>query len=220
MDEKKKILENIYNTYLLKEIREVLGLSEDYHLINILKSLSLQIGEIINYNELSQLSGYNYYDLRKYLNILEKTYICGFIKPFFSNKRTELVKNPKVYFYDLGFRNVCIDNFSEERTDIGNIYENFIYSELIKKEKNIKFWNTKSKAEVDFIIEKEGKIIPIEIKSNIASEKITKSYASFIEKYKPKGGYFLSLQFEGKNKMKDPNIKFFPFVKFIAKKVI
>jgi len=219
-EEKKKVLENIFNTYLLKEIKEILGLSENYHLINLLKSLSLQIGNIIDYNELSQLTGYSYYDLRKYLNILEKTYICSLIKPFFTNKRTELVKNPKVYFFDPGFRNICIDNFVEERADIGNLYENFIFSELIKKNKKIKFWNTKSKAEVDFILEEKGKLIPIEIKTNINKVNITKSFNSFIKKYKPNQGYFLSLGFEGKRKIDNCKIEFLPFIKFSCKKEI
>lgn len=215
-EEKKKVLENIFNTYLLKEIREILDLSEDYHLINLLKALSLQIGNIINYNEISKLTGYSYYELKKYLNILEKTYICNLIKPFFTNKRTEIVKNPKIYFFDTGFRNICIDNFSKERSDMGNLYENFIFSELIKKNEKLKFWNTKSNAEVDFVIEREGKIIPIEIKSKINEKKITKSYRSFIDKYKSKEGYFLSLEFEGKKKIKESNVNFLPLVKFIG----
>lgn len=215
-EEKKKVLENIFNIYLLKEIKEILDLSEDYHLITLLKALSLQIGNIVNYDELTRLTGYAYYDLKKYLNILEKTYISSLIKPFFTNKRTELVKNPKVYFFDMGFRNICIDNFSEERSDIGSLYENFIFSELIKKNEKVKFWNTKSNAEVDFIIEKQ-RIIPIEVKININKTQITKSFSSFIKKYRPKEGYFLSLNFEGKIKIDNCRIDFLPFVKFSAK---
>lgn len=215
IEEKNKVLENIFNTYLLKEIKEILNLSNDYQLINLLKALSLQIGNIINYNELASLTGFQYLELKKYLNILEKTYICSLIKPFYTNKRTELVKSPKVYFFDFGFRNICIDNFSHERSDKGNLYENFIFSELIKKDIKTKYWNTKSKAEVDFIIEKKGKIIPIEIKSIIKEDKITKSFDSFIEKYKPGKGYFLSLDFEYKKKIKGNLINFMPFVKFV-----
>jgi len=218
--EKEKILGGIFNTYLLKEIREIFDLSEDFHLISLLKALSLQTGNIINFNELSQLTGFSYFDLKKYLNILEKTFICSLTKPFFSNKRTELVKNPKTYFFDTGFRNICIDNFNKERSDMGSLYENFIFSELIKKNKNPKFWNTKSNAEVDFVLEKQTKLIPIEIKTNIKEAKITKSFNSFIKKYKPAKGYFLSLNFEGTKKTGNCKISFLPFVKFSAKKEI
>ena len=213
-EEKKTVLKNIYNTYLLKEIKEILDLSEDFRLIKLLKSLSLQIGNILNYNELSSLTGFSYNDLKKYLNILEKTYICSLIRPFYTNKRVELVKSPKIFFFDSGFRNICIDNFSQERSDLGSLYENYIFSELIKENIFPKYWRTKSKAEVDFIIEKENKVTPIEIKSNLKQPKLTKSFHSFLEKYNPKKSYILSSDFEGSKKLKNYKITFLPFSKF------
>ena len=216
-EEKQKVLEGIYNTYFLKEIKEILELSENSKLINLLKALSLQIGNIANYNELSKITGFSYSDIKKHLNILEKTYVCELIEPFHTNKRTELIKNPKIYFFDLGFRNICIDNFTEERSDKGVLYENFIFSEIIKKNINLKFWNTKSKAEVDFIIERQNKIIPIEIKSLIKETKIPRSFNSFLEQYKPKKGYILSLDFEDRKTIGKTKIEFLPFVKFTGK---
>jgi len=217
IEEKEKILENIYSTYLLKEIKEILDLSGDDELIKLLKALSLQIGNIINYNELSAVSGFAYGDLKKYLNILAKTYICSQIKPYYTNKRTELVKTPKIYFFDTGFRNGCIDNFNKERTDRGNLYENFIFSELVKQNITPKYWRTKSQAEVDFVIEKNSILVPIEIKSLLKNTKMTKSFSSFLKKYKSKKGYVLSLDFEGRRKMDSSRIDFWPFVRFIKK---
>jgi len=215
IDEKQTILKNIYNTYLLKEIREILELSNDYKLINLIKALSLQTGNIINYNGLSTITGFSYRELKNYLNILEKTFICSQIKPFYTNKRTELVKSPKIYFYDLGFRNVSIDNFSRERTDIGSMYENFIFSELVKNDIFPKYWHTKSGAEIDFIIEKENMIIPVEVKTTISKETLTKPFYAFVEKYKPKKGYIASLSFESKKKINGCEITFIPLLKLI-----
>ncbi|MBI3035165.1 ATP-binding protein [Candidatus Woesearchaeota archaeon] len=214
-EEKQTILKNIYNTYLLKEIREILALSGDYKLINLIKSLSLQIGGIINYNELSTITGYPYKELKNSLNILEKTFICSQIKTFHTNKRTELVKSPKIYFYDLGFRNISFDNFSSERADMGRMYENFIFSEFVKNDFLPKYWHTKSGAEIDFILEKSNKIIPIEVKSTLSKETLTKSFYAFVEKYKPKGGYIASLDFEGKKRINGCDIIFTPLLKLI-----
>lgn len=220
-ENKKKILEGIYSTFLLKEIREILELSDDEKLTKLIKALSLQIGNLIEYNELSQLTGFSNNDLKKYLNILDKTFISTELKPFFSNKRTELIKTPKTYFYDLGFRNICIDNFSEERSDMGAILENFIFNELIKKkQKQIKFWRTKSKAEVDFILEKESKLIPIEIKRHLSRGEIPLSFRSFLEKYSPKKAYILSKDFELIKKEKETKIYFLPFIRFISQKTL
>lgn len=218
VEEKKKVLEGIFNTYLLKEIREILDLSDDDRLLKLLSALSLQIGNIINYNELSSLTEFSYHELRKYLNILDKTYVSSLVKPFYTNKRLELAKSPKVYFFDLGFRNICIDNFSSDRTDKGSLYENFIFSELVKKGIKVKYWNTKSKAEVDFVVEKRNKLIPIEIKSMVKEAKLPKAFNSFVKKYGPEKGYVLSLDFEGKKRVKNSKISFLPFVKFVGSK--
>ena len=165
----------------------------------------MQIGNIINYNELSNITGFNYKDLLNHINIIEKTFICIRSQPFHTNKRIELVKAPKMFFLDNGFRNIVIKNFQtiKKRTDKGSLYENFVATELLKKGLDIKYWRTKSKAEVDFIVEKKAKIIPIEVKSNLKKPKLTKSFLSFIDKYKPEKGLILSEElFKEKGKTK------------------
>ncbi|PIT96655.1 hypothetical protein COT82_02045, partial [Candidatus Campbellbacteria bacterium CG10_big_fil_rev_8_21_14_0_10_35_52] len=111
IETKKELLKNIYNTYFLREVRDILGLIDDYKLGVFIKGLALQTGNLIEYNELSNLTGYSYSSVKKYLNFLEKTYICKLVRPFFKNKRTEIVKNPKVYFIDTGIRNTVINDF-------------------------------------------------------------------------------------------------------------
>ncbi len=205
------------NTYFLREIKEVLGLKEDFRLLKLIKALSLQIGNLVNYTELSSLSEFSYSDVKSYLNILEKTFSCSLISPFQSNKRTELGKNPKVYFFDLGFRNTIIDNFSHERADIGVMYENFIFSELVKHNFSPKYWRTKSKAEVDFVLEKDQKTVPIEVKSTLSAKNLTRSFQSFLEKYRPPVGFISSSYFEDEVKLGSTNIQFVPHVKLLSK---
>lgn len=185
--EREIVLKNIYNTYLLKEIREILGIQEDHKIIKLSQALALQIGNIVNYNELSEITGLQHNDLLENLNILEKTFISIRSMPYHTNKRTELVKSPKIFFLDNGFRNIIIKNLQliKDRQDKGLLYENFAASEIIKSETDLKYWRTKSKAEVDFVVEKDGKIIPIEIKSELKSPRLTKSYMSFLNKYNP-----------------------------------
>jgi len=217
-DQRKKVLDSILNTYLLKEIREILDLSEDYRLMNLMKALSLQIGNILNYNEISKITGFSYLDLKKYLNILEKTFVIKQIRPYFTNKRTEIVKAPKIYFYDLGFRNAIINNFERERAEKGSIYENFVFSELVIRGVEPRYWNTKSNAEVDFILEKKGRLIPLEVKLNLTGKRLTKSFRSFLEKYPSEKGYFLSKSFSGTLIEKNTSIDFLPVV-FVEKLV-
>ncbi len=193
-EEKETVLKNIYNTYFLKEIKEILNLPEDYKLSRLINALSLQIGNIINYNELSSITGFKHKDLLNYMNILEKTFICLRSRPFYKNKRTEIVKAPKIFFLDNGFRNIVIKNLEtiKNRQDKGLLYENFVASEIAKKDIDVRYWRSKAKAEMDFVVEKEGKIIPIEVKSDLINPKSTKSFLSFINKYKPEKKLILS----------------------------
>ncbi len=167
-EHKKEILRNIYNTYFLREVRDILGLIDDYKLGNLIKGLALQIGSLIEYEELSRMSGFSYPSLKKYLNFLEKTFICVFARPFFKNKRTEIVKNPKVYFFDTGLRNAIADDFRklDERTDKGALSENGLAAAFVKNEYKFNFWRDKKKNEIDFVLSLGGgKEIAVESKS-------------------------------------------------------
>lgn len=214
-EEKYKILESIANKYLLKDIQGTLRLKTDDELWRLEKFLAAQIGAMVKFEELSNVSGLAFKDLKSHLNILEKTYIASFISPFFRNRRTELTKNPKVYFFDLGIRNFALNDFRrlDNRNDYGAIAENYAYNALARHyyPAPIRYWRTKSKAEVDFVLEKEQSIIPFEIK--YSSKRIVgKSLYSFINKFNPPKAVIFTKDFAGEEKIGKTNLKFIPLV--------
>jgi predicted AAA+ superfamily ATPase len=139
--------------------------------------------------------------------VFEKAFLTKSITPFFTNKRLEIVKNPEIFFLDMGLRNVIIKNFSnlEDRIDKGAMLENFLFRELI--ERDLKYYRTKNGAEVDFIVDDS---IPVEIKSNLSSMKISKSYHYFLENYKPQKGYILNFNQLGEKKFNGTEVEFLP----------
>ena len=184
-DEKIEVLKNIYNTYFLRDVKSVLGLIDDYKLGKLIKALSLQIGNMVEYNELAQISELSFLTIKKYLNFLSKTYINELIKPFYQNKRKEIVKNQKIYFYDTGLRNFIVNDFRylNERLDSGSLLENSFWVQLIKNGNNAQYWRDKNKNEVDFIINLgENKTAAFEIKYH--QKKCKKFPAAFIKEYK------------------------------------
>lgn len=212
-EEKKKILSGIVDNYLLKDIKGLLNLASDNELLMLAKFLALQTGNMIKYEELSNSSGFTYREVLKHLNILENTFILKLIRPYFTNKRTELSKNPKAYFLDLGIRNFLIGDFRplKSRNDAGAIMENHAFNSLrdIDPVSGLRYWRTKSKAEVDFIFEKQQKVFPIEVK--YSSKKIIgRSFYSFIEKFKPKIGFILTKDYLEEEKINGAKIKFIP----------
>jgi len=215
-EEKKKVLEGIYDKYLLKDIKDLLRLATDNELDRLGKFLAGQIGNIIKYQELAGACGLNYKELKKHLNILSKTYIISLVAPFFTNKRTELVKNPKVYFNDLGLRNYSLADWraAGSRNDLGALAENYGFM-LLKNifSRGLKYWRTKAKAEVDFVVEKEQAVYPVEIKY-ISKRLIGKSLYSFIEKFNPPTALILTKDYLGEEKINKTTVKFIPLAYF------
>ena len=194
--EKETVIKNIFNTYLLREINQILNYRDEFKLTRLINALALQIGSSVNYNELSAVTGFKHNELLEALDILEKTFVIHKSTPFYKNKRLELVKSPKFFFVDNGFRNMAIKNFlsASNRTDIGALNENYIATELVKKGYSIRYWRTKSKAEVDFIIEDQGDVIPLEVKTTLNKPSVSRSFRSFLEKYQPSRGVITSQQ--------------------------
>ena len=111
------------------------------------------------------------------------------LSAFSRNLRNELSKTRKIYFYDFGIRNALIKNFNdfELRNDKGNVWENFLIVERMKRDavkkerKNYYFWRTYDKKEIDLIEERGGKLNGFEFKWNSRRFKKPKL---FLEKYK------------------------------------
>lgn len=213
--EKRKVLEGIAEKYLLQDIKSLLGLATGDELMKIARFLALQIGNLVNFSELSDISGMPHKEVVRHINILEKTFILSLIRPFFINRRTELVKNPKSYFVDLGIRNFLISDFRKlrDRNDAGAVMENYARNMLAARGFKTDYWRTKSKAEVDFVVADKGDIYPIEVK--YGSKKIIgKSFYSFLEKFNPKTGIILTRDYSDEETIGKTKVKFIPLCYF------
>jgi len=211
VEEKYEVLKNIFITYLLKDVRGFFRLATESNMHKLTRLLALQVGNLIRYNELSSASELSYSALKNHLKILEETYIVKLLKPFYTNKRLEVTKNPKVYFIDTGLRNyVCRDFRSwDVRTDKGSLIENFLCAEFAKRSLEFNYWRTKSGGEVDFVVQSPVGVIPIEAKAG-DRPKPGRAFYSFIEKYKPLSGYLFYGGPMGKKEHLGISINFVP----------
>ncbi len=182
---KKIILRDLYETMILKDVAKVFSIPNINSLEHFAKYLSLNIGGIISYQTVAKALGISFHTIKKYIAAFEKSYLILDVPPFFTNKLKEIIKQPKIYLLDTGMRNAILGHYPPEID--GKLFENHVASELVKAGFSLKYWRTKSKAEVDFVIETEKGIIPVEVKLNTSS--IEKSMRSFIETYKPKQAF-------------------------------
>jgi len=107
--------------------------------------LALQIGSEVSITELTNKLWIDAKTVDRYIDLLMKSYIIFKLPPLFKNKRKELSKQNKIYFYDLWIRNIIINNMSqlEDRTDVWWLWENFLILERKKNNSyNEKFLNT------------------------------------------------------------------------------
>lgn len=214
--ERKKILSALYSNYILKDIKTLLALTTEKALFLLSQHLAAQVGSIISYQNLGQVCGLDYRNLKKHLVILQETFICREVCPFFRNRQKELVKNPKIYFLDMGFRNHLTENMGKlvARSDAGAMVENTAFvrlNEIGEENAHIHFWRTKVGAEVDFIWQVGETVIPIEIKySSFSTEKISRGFLSFVDTFKPSRALILNKDYWGTVRRGSTNILFAP----------
>jgi len=182
-------LHNIASTYLYKDILQLDTIKRADLIHRLLKALALQLGNEISYNEIAGLLGENVHTIKRYIEILEQSFVIFRLPSFSKNLRKELGKRNKIYFFDLGIRNAIINNFTslDSRNDTGALWENFCIVERMKHNqnhrifKNYYFWRTYNQKEIDFIEEYGGKLFGFEFKWQL--KKIIKPPKDFLSAY-------------------------------------
>ena len=154
----------------------------------------------------------------------KKTFILKRVIPFFKNSKKELIKSPELFFVDLGLRNYAINQLGQigQPYNTGMVFENFIFQILIEKAIEygwqVKYWRTKDKAEVDFVIDMGREQIPVEIKyQHLKNNNISRSFRSFIEKYRPKQAFLINLSREEEGYIGETLVNIIPFYRLFDK---
>lgn len=179
--DERQTLKELSESYLYRDVLSMDNIMKSDKLVKLVKALALQIGNQVSYNELSQIVGLDNKTVERYIDILEKSYIIFRLGTYSRNLRNELKMSRKIYFWDLGIRNAVIGNLAEveNRTDAGELWENFAISERLKKtayEQSMVsnyFWRTQQQKEIDYLEEVDGKLAAFEFKWNAKKGKTT-----------------------------------------------
>lgn len=217
---KQETLTNLLETYVEKDIIKYLRIGDFLQFQNFVKSLASVNGGLLNYSSMSKELGTPYRQVRQYLSQLENTFIIKLINTYATNKTTEIKKTPKAYFLDMGLRNSLINDFRpiSSRQDKGNLVECFVFQQLYFRRRldnnfryEIKYWRTKQGAEVDFVIEFQDELIPVEVKYQESPDtNLTRSFHNFLNKYKQKKAVVITKNLLTIKKYKDIWVLFFP----------
>ena len=224
--EKIRIIDEIYRSILEKDIAYLLKVDKTEAFSALIKVLASQIGNLMNYSELSSILNISYQTVKKYLWYSQKTFLLDIVSPYARNVRKEITKSPVPYFWDLGLRNYALGIFGHlgSPSECGFIFENLVF--LLLREKirieatKLNFWRTKDKAEVDFILERGRNVVPIEVKyKSLKKQEISRSFRSFIEKYSPDKAYIVNLDYSNTFKINKTTLFFLPYYELLYKKI-
>ena len=197
-EERREVLAEIYNSYVRKDVIDLMNIEKVDIFMKLVQALSSQVGNLMNKSEICSLIGSNAVTISKFINILKETYITWYLPPYVSAKRNEIKSAHKCFFVDNGLRNFSVKLFSSfsNRPDKGAVLENLVFTELLKKmsiSDELYFWRTKAGAEMDFVFQQNDNAIPIEIKSGSAIPgRYSRSFHSFLNRFSPEFAIYLN----------------------------
>jgi uncharacterized protein len=223
-DEKKEIktqeyLYNIYKTYIAKDIRSFLAEEDILSFNKFIEYSIINDSQVLVLTNVAKALNISERQIKKQYELMLETYILGELRPFYTNKNKEISKAPKTFFYDLGIGNAIMRDFRDfdKRVDQskGAILENFVYWELMKNidiRFQLYYWRSYDDQEVDFVLKRNEKIFPIEVKSSWQKEKIPKGLKSFLRNYpETPMAFVLCDDFYPAIIYKETEIKFIPY---------
>jgi uncharacterized protein len=179
------------HTYLEKDVRQLINVGDMNTFRQFLSLCAGRVGQILNMNELAAVCGISAPTAKRWMSVLQESYIIFLLSPYFKNFNKRLVKSPKLYFYDTGL--ACnllrIESSHALNNSVfrGPLFENLIIGDLLKQYYNqgrrpaLYFWrDANGRVEVDCIIEVGSGIVPVEVK---ASETIVTHFFDGLKRF-------------------------------------
>ena len=173
-NERWKWLKDYIYTYLERDLGDLARLDDLVPFRTFQKLSALRSAQLLNYSELSRDAGLSVDTARRYLQYLNLSYQTVLVQPYYRNITSTVIKTPKLFWVDIGLLRQ-LSGFRSE--DFGQVYETMVVGELIKwirtaqKKAEIYFYRTRSGMELDILLETEGGLIGMEIKSRKAYAK-------------------------------------------------
>lgn len=163
-------------TYIEKDLRSIanVGVLRDFQ--RLIRLLAANASQLLNLTNYANAIGVDLKTIKRWISILETSYIIFLLPPYFNNFGKRIVKSPKIYFYDTGLiSHLCgiqTEEIFEKGPMYGSIFENYIMAECMKREQHRKthadlyFFRSSSGTEVDLIIDRRTRTDMIEIKTS------------------------------------------------------
>ncbi len=187
-------------TYLERDVRELTAVQDLDAFRRFMVACAARTGQMLNYSNIADEVGKDANTIKNWISILEASGIVYILEPYSNTALKRVIKTPKLYFRDTGLAAYLTRWITYETLAVGAMsgafFETFVISEILKSYSNVgldyryfvSYYRGKDKkrikkdgiesweeAEIDFIIEQDGVLYPIEIKQ---SDKVTADMTS------------------------------------------
>lgn len=190
-EDPRRELASLVEAFVVRDASDRFRIRHTSALRKILELAASQVGNLVNLSEWATLSNVSNDTVADYCRLLEETHLIRLVRPFVGGKRAEITGARKVYLLDNGIRNQLFGGFqaAADRPDRGALLENLVFSELAKTVHplldGLSTWRSKSGAEVDFVVEHQGRLLACEVKAGDSRGILSRSARSFVEAYQP-----------------------------------
>ena len=165
------------STYIDRDVRQISAVHDLETFHRFMRLAAGNVGQLVNTSRFGNDCGVDHKTIRRWLDILQASYVAHLLPPFYRNFRKRVVKTPKLYFFDTGLVCHLLGIHDPQQLDThplrGAIFENWVFAELCKALNNrglpgrMYFWRTHGGQEVDFIVEYGGGVVGIEVKAGM-----------------------------------------------------
>lgn len=209
------------DTYINKDINDLANIGDKRDFRRLLRLLAANTSQLLNMSTYARDLGVDVKTIKKWISVLEASYIIFLLPPYYQNLGKRIVKSPKIYFYDTGLVSYLTGINAEENFEqgpmTGSLFENYIVSEILKREVHYKthaelyFYRTSNDEEIDLIVDRKQSRELIEIK---AGETFSPKMSKTLEKYcdKTSTGYLL---YRGKSIPYVPEIRVLNYAEYL-----
>ncbi len=153
-------------TYLERDVAQISAIANLPDLRRVMRAVCLRIGQLTNQTELARDVALPQATVHRWLNVLEASYLLVRVPAYAVNRTKRLIKTPKVYWSDTGLA-LHLSGATPDGPHLENLVLNdlLVWRDSQVKRPEVLYWRTAAGEEVDFVIESNGRLLPIEVKA-------------------------------------------------------
>ena len=216
------VLRSLLEAFVIRDASDLFQVQHLDAFRRLLQLVAGQVGSLSNRSEWAAICEISGDTVRHYLDLLAETHVVYQAQPFAGGKRAELTSRPKVYFSDCGLRNIILRRMEPfearvDPVDRGAVFESWVGGELRKHLSpllpgdELRYWRTRSGAEVDFVIPRPDGLLAYQAKATrLKRPTLSRSARSFIEAYQPRAFHVVNLELEAAERLGATEVRWLP----------